>query len=260
MVVRIIKKREFIKVWNALLLEYKLTPPALKVYLYFSGVFFWMGRIQIRYETIAENCGMSINTARKAIAELAAKQLLVKTSCFGNHNKRLANEYIIRRLSGGFTKIDKCLLKPQKDYTILSVFCSIAIHCNHADKAFPSISQICRDTGLGRTTVIAKLKQLNERGLVQKEHYTCAEGDYGHNNYTITTLPVRLALYALLLRMATHSAEMVGRFLAAASHKRLHRCLQKIRTAYRRIQRMVSGFIHGVMGRICSSRLLRNTS
>ena len=50
-----------------------------------------------------------------------------------------------------------------------SVLFGLANHANHEGRhAFPSVDLLCRYTGLGRRTVITKLKLLQERGLVRR--------------------------------------------------------------------------------------------
>lgn len=50
-----------------------------------------------------------------------------------------------------------------------SVLFGLANHANHEGRhAFPSVDLLCRYTGLGRRTVIAKLKFLQEEGLIRK--------------------------------------------------------------------------------------------
>ncbi|MCT8506165.1 helix-turn-helix domain-containing protein [Chromohalobacter moromii] len=50
-----------------------------------------------------------------------------------------------------------------------AVLFGLANHANHEGRhAFPSVDLLCRYTGLGRRTVIAKLKRLQDEGLIRK--------------------------------------------------------------------------------------------
>ncbi|WP_162500809.1 DnaT-like ssDNA-binding domain-containing protein [Modicisalibacter coralii] len=50
-----------------------------------------------------------------------------------------------------------------------AVLFGLANHANHEGRhAFPSVDLLCRYTGLGRRTVIAKLKLLQEQGLIRR--------------------------------------------------------------------------------------------
>jgi len=183
----------FLKVPNELF-SYKLKPSAFIVYIYLSSIFYWKKSIKIKLETIARKCHMSINTAQTAVNELTTRGLLHKTECYINH-RRVTNEYKVTKLSGGFAMIEKNILKLELDNRAFMILCYIYNRANQSLKSYPSISEIHNGTGLGRTTIISKVRLLQGMGLLCKERYVCLKGDYGHNNHTLIRLTLRVILF-----------------------------------------------------------------
>lgn len=248
----------FVKVYNALLQQYHLSPPALKVYLYFSGMWYWKQSVQLRYATVADKCGMSVGSVRKAITELVSKGLLQVTSCFGDRNKREANEYWVRRLTGQYARLDMATLWNEPDCSALSILCSTRIRANHAGKSFPSYKQISEDTGLSRRTVIYKIKYLQQRLLLCKERYITRSGDHGHNNYRILDLPVRVIFYVLLSKLAISVAPQ-KRAISRLWGTRRH-CVQRAVGALKQALNRFAGFVKRCWHKLCGCELAGNTS
>ncbi|MFA5658431.1 MAG: helix-turn-helix domain-containing protein, partial [Oscillospiraceae bacterium] len=140
--------------------------------------------------TIAKRCNISINTAQRAVNELVSKKLIFKTICIINH-KRTTNEYSVKAFSGKFTVIERNIFFSLRDNSAFMLFCGIAMHCNQDNMAFPSLSQMHKETGMSRTTIISKVSYLQEHGYLHKARYTRLRGDYGFNNHTTFKIAFR---------------------------------------------------------------------
>lgn len=91
-----------------------------------------------------------------------------------------------------------------KDPNARSVLFGLANHANHEGRhAFPSIGLLCRYTGLGRRTVIAKLKLLQEKGVIRKGNQRVAAA-------IIDRADRRPTVYDLDLSMGLDDVETIG--------------------------------------------------
>ncbi|WP_181244334.1 DnaT-like ssDNA-binding domain-containing protein [Halomonas sp. ND22Bw] len=85
-----------------------------------------------------------------------------------------------------------------------SVLFGLANHANHEGRhAFPSVDLLRRYTGLGRRTVIAKLKLLQQAGLIRKGNQRVAAA-------IIDRADRRPTVYDLALGMGLESVEPIG--------------------------------------------------
>lgn len=206
------KKIKLMKIPNEIF-TYRLKPASFVVYIYLSSNFYWMPSVQIKMDTIAARCHMSVNTVQTAINQLVQCGLLNKIECFKNR-LRTYNEYKIKKLPGGFSLIEKKIVNLQLDNYAFMILCYIRNRANHAGKSFPSLTQIQRGTGISRNAVIAKIKLLHDFGLLCKERYERCGGRHGQNNHTLFTLTVRVALFSILSRLAAYG-EWLHVFLTA---------------------------------------------
>lgn len=195
------------KVYNEIF-EHRLKPCAFRVYLYLSGTFCKRGsKGRVKIETIALRCNMSVSNIKRALEELQHKKLIQKCECWGyipsngkQLRRRLANEYIIKPLSGGFFMLDKRFLMSCRDNYALMVYCALLRHANKHGMSFPSISRIAEETGLSRTTVIRKVSILKQGGYINKRRYVRKCGCYGNNNHTVLGFKERIV--SLLIKAA----------------------------------------------------------
>ncbi|MFA5658271.1 MAG: helix-turn-helix domain-containing protein [Oscillospiraceae bacterium] len=212
------KAAKIIKVYEELF-KYNLKASSFKAYHYLSSISgWWKGRTCVKLATIAKRCNISINTAQRAVNELAAKGLIHKTICIINH-KRTTNKYSVKALSGQFTVIERNVFFSLRDSSAFMTFCGIAMHKNRNDMAFPSLKQLAKATGLSVPTIISKVSYLQEHGYLHKQRYTRLRGDFGQNNHKLFKLAFRAFLMWYIVKSDTiyqlikairHTAKFIG--------------------------------------------------
>lgn len=193
--------KRFYKIPNELF-KFKLSSSAFYIYIHLSNRFYWKKSIRIKLKTIAASCSMSINTVRSALTELISFDMIRKI-----HHKHIrsgyviANEYVIRRLSGSFSMIDeRAFYFLKEDKSAAYIYCAAAMCKNHSGFSFPSYNQLSGLTGLSRSTCISKVNKLNSLGVICRERYVLLQGSFGHNNYAQYSMELRICLFIVILK------------------------------------------------------------
>ena len=195
------ESKSFIKVHNSLF-DYKLSSSAFVVYLYLSDISRHTGSAKVRYEVIANKCNISPKTACRAVSELISYELIQKKHRFNENYFFAANCYKVKCLSGGYSKLDRRVLKLQLDPGSLYVLCAVNKFANYHSLAFPSYNKIADETGLSRTTAIRKVAVLQGQGLITKENRLSEiYFDYISNVYAVVSMEIRAILLALALKI-----------------------------------------------------------
>lgn len=205
------------------LFDYRLSSSAFALYVLLLNRFYFTDSVKIKLETLSKQTGFCVNTIQKAIRELHNKGLVTVRSRFKNGH-RTTNEYFIKRLTGKFSRIDRKLfyfILNSQGKAALLVYCVVNHYANKSGRAFPSYNQISALTGLSRATCILKVRLLGESGTLAREHYICAAGDHGHNNYVTVSLTLRFFLFNIILYFYRKAKEKAARL-----HKllKLQRC------------------------------------
>ncbi len=203
--------KSFIKVYNNLF-YYKLSSSAFVVYLYLSDISHHTGSAKVRYETIADKCNISPKTAYKAINELISCELIEKQNRYNDNYYFATNLYTVKHLKGGYSKLDRRVFQLASDSGLLYVLCAINKFANHCNLAFPSYNKLADETGLSRTTVIRKVKQLQEMCLIAKElRHSEVFFDYISNTYAVIKIELRVFLLALVLKLKQMIKSIAGK-------------------------------------------------
>ena len=192
--------KRYYKVPN-MIFDLQLSASAFVIYVLLSNRFYFTVTVKIKLHTLSDHTGLCVNTVQTALRELHSKGLLKVNRRYKNGH-RTTNEYTLNRLQGKFSRIDRRLfyfILSNVGKSALMVYCSVNYFCNNNGRAFPSYSQISSLTGLSRATCITKVRLLGELGLLIREHYIFAAGDYGHNNYAAVSLSLRFFLFNIIL-------------------------------------------------------------
>ncbi|WP_164489184.1 helix-turn-helix domain-containing protein [Ruminococcus sp. Marseille-P6503] len=204
--------KRYYKVPNVMF-ELKLSASAFVIYVLITNRFYFTGTVKIKLHTLSAHTGFCVNTVQTAIKELHSKDLLKVIPRFKN-GRRTTNEYILNRLQGNFSRIDRRLfyfILSKAGKSALMVYCAVNHCANTSGRAFPSYNQISSLTGLSRATCISKVKLLGELGTLAREHYVCTAGDYGHNNYVTVSLKLRFFLFNIILSSYRKAKEKAAR-------------------------------------------------
>lgn len=176
------------KIANSIL-SYNLSPAQIRIYCAILSLTGKRDSVNLKLDTIAAHSNLSARTVQRELPVLCSQGLLVKANRFGKdiatgQVRKLANRYTVTKLPGAYFNIDSSVIS---DHALSSS----AFHCylllckqrNHANLAFPSLTQITAQTGISRTTVVRALKELENLNLLIKKLRTRLCGAFGHNHY-----------------------------------------------------------------------------
>ena len=144
-----------------------------------------------KQEAIARASGYaSRDSAQNAVASLAGKGFL---TIVPRHNTftgvTLANGYILHLpTSGGYFRVDRQRFRAvaaRAGATGAAVYLFILRCVNRARTAFPSLTAIRDAVGLTITTIVKKLRALEEALLLHKQNRRKLDGSFAHNLYTL---------------------------------------------------------------------------
>jgi len=194
-------KSKYIKIPNGLF-NYNLKPAAFKVIVTLYSEFFMTDSFVIRYAVLADKCGMSCSSVKRAVAELVNKGLIDKQTRYDymSHNQ-ISNKYTLHKQSGKYFTIEKSLLNVQLNNYQFMLLCAIKRRSNASGMAFPSLNKLSHDTDMSKTTVIKHIRTLTEHGYLTKLNYISNAGDYGNNNYRVWGMCFRFILLWLVNKM-----------------------------------------------------------
>ena len=195
-------KKSFLKVYYELF-SYKLSPAGFVVYLYLYNLSLVTNDVKVSYELLADKCNISPRTAHRAVHELIGVGLIEKKRRLNDIHYYSSNGYIVKHLQGRYTKVDKRIFNLKLDTSSLYILIAIYKCQNHRACSFPSYNSIAKITGLSRSTVINKVKLLNENGLIAKQkRVSTLFFDYISNAYATITLELRVFMFALALKLS----------------------------------------------------------
>lgn len=194
-------KSKYIKIPNGLF-NYNLKPAAFKVIVTLYSEFFMTDSFVIRYAVLADKCGMSCSSVKRAVAELVNKGLIDKQTRYDYmSHKQISNKFILHKQSGKYFTIEKSLLNVQLNNYQFMLLCAIKRRSNASGMAFPSLNKLSHDTDMSKTTVIKHIRTLTEHGYLTKLNYISNAGDYGNNNYRVWGMCFRFILLWLVNKM-----------------------------------------------------------
>ncbi len=199
---------KFWKIPNKLY-EYKLTSCSFYLYNFLCNKFYFKDTVRIKLATIGYQTDMSVNTVRRCLQELEDAGLVKSHKRFAKATgMRTTSEYALNRLQGAFAKVEPAVFRTARDdKSRVYVYCAVKYYeFQNSQKAFPSYGQLVKLTGLSRATVISKVQKLNAEAMFAKTLYLRNRGDYGHNNYALISMTLRV--YLLL-----EIARFYGRYL-----------------------------------------------
>lgn len=176
----------FLKVANALL-QLRLSPAALKVYVYLSYCSQGHKAI-VKISTIQARCNIrSHTTVYKAISELIEHGLVQRERRKNYDGAIIANAYIVRELPGRWFK----LARPVSAFCLDNRAFAVYLHyCQSARKgrAWPSLRRTAAMTRLCRNTVIRAVRLLQRLlGLIRQAW----RPKTGNNVYAVTVLDIK---------------------------------------------------------------------
>lgn len=164
-----------------LLLDFSLSPNALKVYVYLCSCAGADSTAIVRASRIAERCHICANTVRMAVHELGALGLLEKQNRYNAEHHYIANAYHLARLVGGWFALDTTNNPFALGGSTFMVYLYL-LRCRGSNgKAFPSLRRIERAIGVCRAVVVKAIKQLAALGLLVKAALRPGK----HNLYTV---------------------------------------------------------------------------
>ena len=195
-------KSKYIKIPNGLF-NYNLKPAAFKVIVTLYSEFFMTDSFVIRYAVLADKCGMSCSSVKRAVAELVNKGLVDKQTRYDymSHNQ-ISNKYTLHKQSGKYFTIEKSLLNVQLNNYQFMLLCAIKRRSNASGMAFPSLNKLSHDTDMSKTTVIKHIRTLTEHGYLTKLNYISNAGDYGNNNYRVWGMCFRCILLWMINKIS----------------------------------------------------------
>ena len=144
-----------------------------------------------KYEAIAQACGYaSRDSAQGAVAALAEKGLVTVVPRYNTFTGvTLANGYVLHLPpSGGYFRVDRQRFRAvtaRAGTTGAAVYLFILRCVNRARTAFPSLTAIRDAVGLTITTIVKKLRALEEALLLHKQNRRKLDGSFAHNLYTL---------------------------------------------------------------------------
>ena len=180
-------KSKYIKIPNGLF-NYNLKPAAFKVIVTLYSEFFMTDSFVIRYAVLADKCGISCSSVKRAVAELVNKGLIDKQTRYDYmSHKQISNKFILHKVQ-------------LNNYQFM-LLCAIKRRSNASGMAFPSLNKLSHDTDMSKTTVIKHIRTLTEHGYLTKLNYISNAGDYGNNNYRVWGMCFRFILLWLVNKM-----------------------------------------------------------
>lgn len=174
----------FIKVYHKVF-DYRLSPNALKVYIYLTSVQNCLANAIVKVGTISTACAInSPSTVHAALAELEGKGMLVKYQRRNYEGNYIANGYYVKQLRGDWFPLPKdaeAFALPKASFAayLLLLKCR-----NKRNRAFPSFNHMAKVLGLARNTIIAAIQDLVSKMLV----WRAAKWAGKHNLYVVYSL------------------------------------------------------------------------
>lgn len=164
-----------------LLLDFPLSPNALKVYVYLLSCAGAERTAIVRVSRIAERCHICANTVRAAVGELGGLGLLEKQNRYNAQHHYIANAYKLACPGGKWFALDTNNNPFALGGSTFMVYLYLLRCRGRNGKAFPSLRHIERAIGVCRAVVVKAIKQLAALGLLIKAALRPGK----HNLYTV---------------------------------------------------------------------------
>lgn len=194
-----------------LLLDFPLSPNALKVYVYLLSCADAERTAIVRVSRIAERCHVCANTVRAAVGELGGLGLLEKQNRYNAEHHYIANAYKLACPGGKWFALDTTNNSFALGGSTFMVYLYLLRCRGRNGKAFPSLRRIERAIGVCRAVVVKAIKQLAALGLLIKAALRPGK----HNLYTV--------LRTLFAKASLSSAKSVKKESAAGMLHSLHK-------------------------------------
>ena len=114
---------------------------------------------------------------------------LKKINLLGEEEKRMDKVKMLGIYEEGYGVVAKKVMR-DKTLNILSkaVYAYICSYTGKGKDAFPSQNLICRDLGIGKSTLVKYIKELKDRGYVTVIQHK-EKGKFAQNLYTVNAIP-----------------------------------------------------------------------
>lgn len=91
-----------------------------------------------------------------------------------------------------FVQIEKALVMSRDlSHAGFRIYCALACRANAEGKAWPSLTRLARDLGMGKSTVCRAIAEIEKAKLVTVDRGDAEAGDPDHNVYVLTGYPVQ---------------------------------------------------------------------
>lgn len=144
--------------------------------------------VKVKQVTIAERCGISVDTVKRAIARLSSQDIILGKQRKAKFNKNLGtNTYILKSINkqDRYTRISKkaaALLKPS-ELRVYAVFSMCKE--NYKNSFFHSLNDLCEILHTNKQQIIKTINIMIKKGVVRKQLRKTSCGDYTENKYFI---------------------------------------------------------------------------
>lgn len=140
----------------------------------------------IKQTTIADACGLSLSTVKRALSELAGKKIITnryrithKNGYQGCYHYSLAffsNYFYMRNDVWSFD------LSAQ-EFTLYAHYCKL--RCNYINSFYQSLNELAEITGMDKRNLCRVINRLIAKGIVAKQLKSTKLGDYTDNTYFV---------------------------------------------------------------------------
>ena len=148
-----------------------LTPSELMVYCALASIRNRLSYAVSSVRAISNRTGLSQRTVSRALEGLLSKGLLSLRKRYRWDKSRAANGYWLENLGGRKFKVPAFIWSERLDSRAFSLWLYLVKTMdNRTKEAYPSLNRLEAVLGMSRTTILSKMKALQEQGLVRKSH------------------------------------------------------------------------------------------
>lgn len=135
-------------------------------------------------KALSARTGMSVRTIRRALDGLQARGLLRRSDRRRYDGSRAANGYTVSRVSGGMFKVSRSIWRHMLDAGSFMVYLFLTKKMDNRTRvAYPSLHKIAGALRICKNTVIAKIRLLQQRLLIDKTHQRRKHGGFACNRH-----------------------------------------------------------------------------
>lgn len=143
--------------------------------------------ITVKMKTLAHRTGLSVVTIARSIKKLKDNKLIAvipKFYEYSGYYKRGTNIYILKKFTGKFTRIPLIAFEKNLSSTEFITFCYL-LKCSNNNLAYPSLTEISKNTNISIPTIISNLNSLVAYKLIIKKYYIGKFHSFCRNQYSI---------------------------------------------------------------------------